>query len=152
MTIQEFIAKTGVVMTYRPSFHNPHTDSSDKMNNYEVKLTSGDYSACLFFSKGKGLLRDKQTQRLYRVKMSAVYDQERTEPEPPTLAEVLDCMASDALCLGMTFEEWADEFGYDADSRKAEQTFNRCVEQSKSLRLLLGRSAFDELVNHVERM
>ena len=28
----------------------------------------------------------------------------------------------------MTFEEWAREFGYDTDSRKAEKTYNLCLE------------------------
>jgi hypothetical protein len=36
------------------------------------------------------------------------------------------------------FEEFADEFGYDKDSRKAEAIFKACMKQTKKLEHLLG--------------
>jgi hypothetical protein len=41
----------------------------------------------------------------------------------PSAAEVLGCVARDAEAQSMTFDEWAGEYGYDTDSRKAEDTY-----------------------------
>jgi hypothetical protein len=42
--------------------------------------------------------------------------------------------------------------GYDTDSRKAEATYNECCRLARELRLFLGRRAYDELLNDVERL
>ena len=51
-----------------------------------------------------------------------------TEPIPPTLFDLLECLAMDADCVrhGQTFEEFAGDLGYDEDSRKAERAYNTC--------------------------
>lgn len=56
---------------------------------------------------------------------------EYTEPDPPELPDVLYCLltAAEGVRHGQTFEEWCSEFGYDTDSRKAEQEYNVCRDQ-----------------------
>lgn len=65
----------------------------------------------------------------------------------PTAREVLECLASDACGVenARSFEEWADDLGFDPDSRKAERTFRACERQTAKLRRLLG-DAFDDAV------
>jgi hypothetical protein len=46
---------------------------------------------------------------------------------------VLACCSSEFNCPD-SFEEFCSEFGYDADSRKAEKTFNACQKQSAKLK------------------
>lgn len=46
---------------------------------------------------------------------------------------VLACCSGDYHCPE-TFEEFCSEFGYDADSRKAEKTFKACQKQSAKLK------------------
>lgn len=60
--------------------------------------------------------------------------------DEPTAAAVLSCllMDSESVRHGQTFEEWARDLGYDPDSRKAERTFNACVQSSNKLTRLLG--------------
>lgn len=41
---------------------------------------------------------------------------------------------SDYLC----FEDWADDLGYNTDSRKAEAIFRACVDSTMTLRTMLG--------------
>lgn len=62
-----------------------------------------------------------------------------TEPEPPTARDVLYCLVSDALSWenARTFEDFAGEFGYSPDSRRAEKIYNACGETSKALRFFL---------------
>ena len=60
--------------------------------------------------------------------------------EPPTAADVLSCLLLDATGYddARNFEDWAPEFGYDPDSRKAEKIYHECGEISKKLHALLG--------------
>lgn len=75
-----------------------------------------------------------------------------TDPEPPTAAEVLDSLASDASSADQSFEDWCGDYGYDTDSRKAEAAYNACRETMFNLRKLLGARDLETLLNDVERM
>jgi hypothetical protein len=63
--------------------------------------------------------------------------------EDPTAHGVLDCLLSDASAGEQTFEDFADEFGYDQDSRKAYATWESCVKMAERVRTFLG-DAFEE--------
>lgn len=58
-----------------------------------------------------------------------------TEPEAPTLDEVLYSLSRDADCVrhGQTFEEFCADFGYDSDSIKAKGIFDACRETWSAL-------------------
>lgn len=58
----------------------------------------------------------------------------------PTAHEILECLLSDASGIenASTFEEWADEYGEDPDSRKAFRTWEAASNQTKRLRTFLG--------------
>lgn len=74
--------------------------------------------------------------------------EECTEPSKPELDDVLQCLLSDASMVrhGQTFEEWAGDFGYDTDSRKAEKCFNNCRDEWTGLiRIGADMDALDEL-------
>ena len=45
--------------------------------------------------------------------------------EEPSAYDVLACISGDVNCPD-TFKDFCSEYGYDEDSRKAEQTFKRC--------------------------
>jgi hypothetical protein len=59
---------------------------------------------------------------------------------PPTADEVLECLLSDASGLddAAGFEEWAREYGYDPDSRKAKRTYREVCRHAENLRRFLG--------------
>jgi hypothetical protein len=58
----------------------------------------------------------------------------------PEVDEVLSCLLLDAAGYenARSFEEWAGEYGYDADSRKAERTYELTGKQTARLRVFLG--------------
>lgn len=62
----------------------------------------------------------------------------------PELEEVLNCLFQDAYSVinARDFEDWANEFGYDTDSRQAENTYNECIKIANQLNELFG-SEFD---------
>jgi hypothetical protein len=80
----------------------------------------------------------------------SVHDIERnkqSKPTQPNLADVLYCIVSDAqdVAFGETFEEFAESFGYDTDSRSAEKCFNGCRDSYFAMIRLFGQRGFEEL-------
>ena len=65
-----------------------------------------------------------------------------TDPDNPTLTDVMGCFVSDAQCTanGETFEDFADSLGYDKDSREAERIFHVCRDVYFGLVRLVGIS------------
>jgi hypothetical protein len=73
----------------------------------------------------------------------------------PECAEVLDSLASDANAYdnARDFADFAAEFGYDTDSRKAEAVYKACGRIAKRLRDLLGEDEYAALTTgEVERL
>lgn len=71
---------------------------------------------------------------------AAAYYNAYTEPTAPDLPGVLECLSLDWSGVeGQTFEDWASEYGYDTDSRKAERTYRTVLEQAN-----IGRRAFGD--------
>lgn len=67
----------------------------------------------------------------------------RIEPSPVDVLYSLT-MDSDVLDAG-GFEEWAANFGYDADSRKAESIYRACIELALKMRAGFGNDTLQEL-------
>lgn len=86
--------------------------------------------------------------------MDVYFSQGSAHTEAPDLPDVLDCLASDALGVEAvsSFEEWANEYGYDVDSRKAEKTYQETLQEAQNLLVLLGSEAYAQLLYHVERL
>lgn len=69
-----------------------------------------------------------------------------TKPILPDLADVLYSLSMDADVLDSgSFENWASEFGYDTDSRKAESIYRACLDIALKMRAALGDAAIQEL-------
>ena len=64
----------------------------------------------------------------------------------PSASDVLSSLCLDASVLDFSsFEEWADDYGYDPDSRKAEAIYRACLQNTLALRRYLGDAALTEL-------
>jgi hypothetical protein len=64
----------------------------------------------------------------------------------PSSLDVISSLAMDADVLEYSsFEDWAENFGYDPDSRKAETIWKACVEIALKLRSGLGNDALEAL-------
>lgn len=74
------------------------------------------------------------------------YFKHKVKQPEPKLADVLYCLVTDANVLNSGgFEAWASNYGYDTDSRKAEQTYRQCIDQSLQFKNLIGQSALEQL-------
>lgn len=70
----------------------------------------------------------------------------RTKPILPDIKDFVQsiCLESSALDY-RSFEDWAREYGYDEDSRKAEKMYRECLQHGIMLRASLGGEKFDHL-------
>lgn len=64
----------------------------------------------------------------------------------PTLPSVMHSLLLDSDALEhQSFEQWANDFGYDTDSRKAEESYKACLSTGLKLTGALGRTKMQEL-------
>jgi hypothetical protein len=63
----------------------------------------------------------------------------------PKLLDVFGCLLSDSGSTDQPFEDWADELGYDSDSRKAERIYNACKATAEKLAKLFSASELNDL-------
>lgn len=172
MSIQQFVSRHGITLDAKPvSLCAEWTVDDKHAQSWECTLKCGKREMVTSFTKGSGHRTWNKLRYHGGVDRprghaagqpaqlpwgASTYDKQRfyawTAPTPPTAEEVLDCLASEASAMDQSFEDWASDFGYDVDSRKAEKAYNACREQGFALRKLLGYADFEILLNRVERM
>ncbi len=66
----------------------------------------------------------------------------------PSILDLLECILSDALGYDSSgsFEDWALDYGYDPDSRKALKIYETVGEQTRKLKEFLG-DWYEEAIN-----
>lgn len=65
---------------------------------------------------------------------------------PPTLKDILYCLVQDSDVINYRdFEDWADNIGYNPDSRKDEKIYQACMKIALTLSNSLGHAAMDNL-------
>lgn len=71
----------------------------------------------------------------------------------PSVTDILAaiCRDSDALDYA-SFEQWAAELGYEADSRKAESIYRQCLSYGLALRAAIGETALAKLCDLANRL
>lgn len=64
----------------------------------------------------------------------------------PDSVDVIYSLVSDSCVLDYaSFESWADDFGYDSDSRKAEAIYKACLDIALKLKAAIGADAIERL-------
>lgn len=180
MTIAEFIEKAELSIESLPSHSNPNGfDDESEQHHWSCRLSreGNAQKFTTFFSQGDAHRvwkmpnvnvscghRGNQVGKRYTGWMphslgrgtATVADVEQyeqcSEPAPPKLDDLLDCLASDASGMDELFTDWAENLGYSCDSIKALTTYQVCQRQSRALRIFLGHDLFHTLLNDVERL
>jgi hypothetical protein len=131
MDIRAFCSSYDITSTVKPTDRNPHmTGMPPGSTHWKVTLKRGKRRLTIPFSMGPAY---------------------RGEPQA---AEVLDCLLSDANGYencGGNFEEWASEYGLDADSRAAEKTFKAVAASTQKLETFLG-DLYEIALHQTERL
>lgn len=129
MTTQEFIDLHKITATFARADSNPAMPDFNGDHWIVALRRKGKYGVrrmSLHFSKGCG-----------------------HNGAEPTAAEVLDCLRSDAWGADELFETWANDLGFDPDSRSAEKIYNAVRRQTAKLSKFLGET-FDDFMQTEE--
>lgn len=130
--MRRFIEDNRITLRAQWVENNPHMDSLNTyMDNWRVTLI-------------------RRTPEGKRRQMSTYFSQgQGYGGREPLVDAVLDCIGSDAggYEFAETFEEWAGEYGYDPDSRKAYGIWQLVGnERSRLLNWLGGRELYERLL------
>lgn len=134
-TLNAFINRLGLKLTVSRTDHNPHMDSDPQWS--------------------RSASHWRFTLRRDGRRMAGYFSQGSAHTKPPTLLEILDCLASDAAGLANAddFESWCADYGYDTDSRRAERTYKAVQRSAASLERVIGESdEYERLLFHTERL
>lgn len=167
-TIQRFMNDHSIELTssFVPWSQSRHAKdkahAKDKTLNWKVTVSKGnrvilttDFSAgiahCPSYKQGERWTIaytdtiDYECEQGHTCK-SAPWGKAKGNPIKPDYIDVLHCLVSDSNVLDYgKFEDWANEYGYDADSRSAESIYRSCLEIALSLRAGLGDSTLAKL-------
>lgn len=68
--------------------------------------------------------------------------------KPPTSSEIIESLALDASGYenARGYDDWASEYGYDTDSRRAHRTYNAVKSEASRLRRFLGDALYERVV------
>lgn len=66
-------------------------------------------------------------------------------PHPPEAANVFHSILLDSEACNESFEDWADNFGMDKDSRRAEKVYEACKEIGFKVRAMFSRAEQEEI-------
>lgn len=71
----------------------------------------------------------------------------------PTLEDVMPCLVSDYFAAenARNFEDFANDFGYDTDSRKAEKIYKQCLKEAEKMKKLFGND-LDSIIEKYQDM
>jgi hypothetical protein len=129
MTLQSKIEKHNIKFNSSWISERPDGLMEGPHNNYKCRITCGRRGFTLYFSQGYGIQGD------------------------PTIERVLESLLSDAAGYENTqsFEDWASDYGYDTDSRKAEKIYKAVKRQAEQLKRTLGEDAYNDLLWNTER-
>lgn len=138
MTMQGFISKHRIKAESKMVDRNPNMaadeDWSRQAHHYKVTISGVFHGRrkrlTTYFSMGSAFCKD------------------------PEAGEVLDCLASDAAGFenAQGFEDWASEYGYDTDSRKAERTYKAVEKATDRLKAFLPPDDYKALLWDTERL
>lgn len=77
---------------------------------------------------------------------SGEYSQGSAVMGSPTLEDILQSLRCDVSNMPCDFEDWAGDFGYDTDSRRAYSMYEECYNTYGQLEDNLGREVFQEFM------
>lgn len=160
---------------YVPLRHAPEREGGKGALNWRIEIRHGNGSINTDYFQGTGLLPEWAESYLkvlgwkphsgyasarHTVDSRRAFDKllqtgsinGRNLPAP-SVADVLYCLLGDAEALDYaTFEEWAENYGYDTDSRKAESIYRKCLEIGLRLRAMFGDAKMAELREALQDM
>lgn len=134
-TVDRILERAGVSFstTYRGERRNPlgfePTSGGNAMDEWECRFTFA------------GKPREPEAFQYFR----GLGLRKKGRPTAPHAADVLYALLLDSDAAQMTFATWCNEYGYDADSRKALDTYLACQKNADKLARIIDHTTREQL-------
>ncbi len=94
-----------------------------------------------------GAMRNGKTiKKEYYPELAAIaVELAKMQKVKPLIGDVLGCLCRETLDCDCCFEEWAQNYGYDTDSRRAERNYYLCRDNANKIRSFLKQSEINEI-------
>lgn len=144
--VVEFLALANVKFSARLLGETKRDDW--KCDEWRVRFIAGRIDTETAYYTGTGhrkIVRGYSAMMMHGSTMVRGQWQAEGKPQAPSAASVLHSLISDARALDQSFFDWCDDFGYDADSRKALATYEACCESGQRIRKIFNPTQRAEL-------
>ena len=164
-TVDALLTQYGITYTaqFVPQSLSRHSAEKTRTLNWRVTLTNKDkQSMAIDYMQGVGHIPQSSTKlspsersaNEWAASEEGRYQVSRTSWMMkklliPAAADICHCLVMDDP-QSECFEDWAATFGYDVDSRKAEETYHACVKQTRDARRVLGAKLLAELAEALQ--
>lgn len=133
MNIREWVQQAGITATVVEDRGIVRDGDGWEHFAYVVQLETDDHDMSVPWMQGLGITENPANQA----------------------AEIVDSLISDVWGYQQagSFEEWAGEYGYDTDSRKAEKIYNDIAAlEAPFVALVGGQDRFEHVATEVDRL
>lgn len=129
---ENFAAKHGITAEVEPTDHNPWMLPENDGDRAWVRTAS----------------HWKITLKRGRKRLATYFSMGSANTDEPVIKDLFQSLSMDSAGVenNPTFEEWAREYGFDEDSRKAEKSYNTTRKIAESLKKFLGDELYQDLV------
>ncbi len=120
----------------------PRNRDGWECDSWICTLTGGKASESFEYFTGTGHRKQVKPMVSPRYRKNTVayeaWAKDAFQPVAPHVADLLHSLILDSSASEQSFESWANEYGYDTDSRKAEDTYRACQKNADKLTRVLG--------------
>lgn len=122
------------------------------INNIKLSLTRADYTEEDYKDDWKKTANKYKAKIIYNKKsMTIVFYTGSGWKKDPVLDDILGSILQDITYLDYGFEDFANEMGYDPDSRKAEKIYKEIQKQAKKINRIFSKEEQEELLVYLEK-
>lgn len=122
------------------------------IDNIKLSLTRADYTEEDYKDEWKKTANKYKAKIIYNKKsMTTVYYTGSGWKKDPVLEDILGSILQDTTYLDYGFEDFANEMGYDPDSRKAEKIYKEIQKQAKKINRIFSKEEQEELLTYLEK-
>ncbi len=121
------------------------------INNIKLSLIRTDYTEDDYKDEWKKTANKYKARIIYNKKsMTIIYYTGSGWKKDPELEDILGSILQDTTYLDYGFEDFANEMGYDSDSRTAEKIYKDIQKQAKKINRIFTKEEQEELLTYLE--
>lgn len=140
--VADMLAKASIVVSFQ--YMGEQKRDNWLCDTWQATITNGKNQQVFDYYTGTGHRKFFKSvffdTRVYSQQEKRRYIEENSQPVEPVAAALIHSLFLDGEACNYSFEEWAGNYGYDEDSRKALETYLQCQKVGGQLRRIIGNN------------